>query len=436
VTAAPRQEEEKVKARKPGRRLLAAASLLVAAALAFVAQASSAPSHAKDSNSITFMVAEYSTKTVPFWKDVVKGFEKANPGMKVNLRSVGWQQNHDTTAQMIAANQLPDLVNTATIWLPEWVKANAILPVTSDIVPAAVQSRFVPSLFSKGAQYQGKIWGLPFAAAARGMFYNKDLYKQAGIASAPATWSQLLAASTRINKKTGTFGFAFDGKGVQAFRYFGYFLWNAGGDFFTPEGKALFNSPQGVRALSFLVKLAKSNSIPDATGLTAEDIEPLFLAQRVANWIDGNYLVPQIASQSKKFAYGVAPVPVEKPGMKPVTWGVTDTLVIGKNANVPLVRKFIDYIYQPSVRTTFDVNEGFLPLLKSQVRLPQFTGNPAVRSFVKLLPYSRFDPLNPHYSQMQQLVTTAMQQALKGSETPKAALDQAAKAFDKLAAQG
>jgi multiple sugar transport system substrate-binding protein len=316
------------------------------------------------------------------------------------------------------------------------VKANAILPVTNDLVPANVQSRFVASLFQKGAEYQGKIWGLPIAAAARGMFYNKDLYKQAGISKPPATWNELLADSVKINKKTGTFGFAFDGKGVQAFRYFGYFLWNGGGDFFTPDGKAAFNSPQGVAALSFLVKLAKTNSIPDATGLTAEDIEPLFLAQRVANWIDGNYLVPQIEGQSKKFAYGVAPVPVERAGTKPVTWGVTDTLVIGKNANVPVVRKFVDYIYQPSVRTKFDVNEGFLPLLKSQVSLPAFTKNPAVRSFVKLLPNSRFDPLNPHYSQMQQLVTTAMQQALKGSATPKAALDQAAKAFDKLAAQG
>jgi multiple sugar transport system substrate-binding protein len=126
-------------------------------------------------------------------------------------------------------------------------------------------------------------------------------------------------------------------------------------------------------------------------------------------------------------------VPVSRPGVKPVTWGVTDTLIIGKNANVPVVKKFIDFIYQPAVRTKFDTNEGFLPLLKSQVNLPAFTKNPAVRQFVKLLPYSRFDPLNPNYSQMQQLVTVAMQKALKGSASPKAALDAAAKAFNKLA---
>jgi maltose-binding protein MalE len=96
------------------------------------------------------------------------------------------------------------------------------------------------------------------------------------------------------------------------------------------------------------------------------------------------------------------------------------------------VNKFISFIYQPSYRTTFDVNEGFLPLLAAQQSLPEFS-DPATAAFIKLLPQSRFDPLNPNYSKMQTLVTTAMQKALTGKATPKAALDQAAAAFNKLA---
>jgi multiple sugar transport system substrate-binding protein len=307
------------------------------------------------------------------------------------------------------------------------------MPMSNDIVSPALQKSFVPSLFKNGAEYQGKIWGLPIAAAARGFFYNKDLYKQAGV-TVPKTWPQLLAAAKKIHDKTGTFGYAFDAKGVQAFRYFGFFLWNNGGDFFTPAGKAAFASPQGVQALQFLVNLSKTGALPDATGLTAEDIEPLFLAGRVASWIDGNYFIPRIGTEGKKdLHYGVAPVPVSRPGVTPVTWGVTDTLIVGKNANLPVVKKFLDFIYKPSVRTTFDTQEGFLPLLRSQINLPAFTKNPAIKAFVKLLPNSRFDPLNPNYSKMQQLVTVAMQKALKGSASPKAALDEAARSFDKLA---
>src|SRR5215472_17063285 len=144
-------EDHKLFERELTRRdlLKYAGALASAAALPGLKAADSlAASAAHDSgNSITFMAAEYSAKTVPFWKETIAAFEKANPGMSVNLRSIGWQQNHDTTARMIASNQLPDLVNTATIWLPEWVKASALQPVTPSIVPTAVQSRFVPSLF-------------------------------------------------------------------------------------------------------------------------------------------------------------------------------------------------------------------------------------------------------------------------------------------------
>jgi multiple sugar transport system substrate-binding protein len=424
----------KVVGHKRGRVALVCAAALAVLAT-YVSVASGAPGNAtqkRDSSTITFLVPEYSTKTVPYWKDTIAAFEKANPGLHVTLQSMGWQQAHDSTAQMIAANQLPDLVNTATIWLPEWVQANAILPVTTDIVPAAVQGRFVPALFQKSALYKGKNYGLPIAAAARGMFYNKTLFKKAGISKPPATWNELLSDAVKIKKKTGAFGYAFDGKGVQAFRYFGFFLWNNRGQFFTSKGKAAFNSPEGVQALSFLIKLTKTGAVPNPSGVAAEDIEPLFLAGRVGMWIDGNYFATQIASKGQGLQYGVSPVPVSRTGVPSVTWGVSDTLVIGKNANIPVVNKFISFIYQPSYRTTFDVNEGFLPLLAAQQSLPEFS-DPATAAFIKLLPQSRFDPLNPNYSKMQTLVTTAMQKALTGKATPKAALDQAAAAFNKLA---
>jgi maltose-binding protein MalE len=50
-----------------------------------------------------------------------------------------------------------------------------------------------------------------------------------------------------------------------------------------------------------------------------------------------------------------------------------------------------------------------------------------------LLGTARFDPLNPNYSKMQTLLTTAIQQAVKGSQSPAAALDAAAKSFNSLA---
>ena len=108
---------------------------------------------------------------------------------------------------------------------------------------------------------------------------------------------------------------------------------------------------------------------------------------------------------------------------------MTDTLVISKKADPALVKAFIDHIYQTDVRTEFDVQEGFLPVLTSQASAPEFAADPVASAFIEMFPNARFDPLHPNYAQMQELVKTAMQQALTGTD-PKDALDEAATAFN------
>lgn len=382
---------------------------------------------------ISFVVAQYSNKTGPFWEKVVSECEAANPGLNINLEVLGWQQAHDSTAQRIAAGTFPDLLNTATIWVPEWISGDALQPVTDDLVPPEIKADFVPALYEKGAEVDGQSWGLPIAAATRGLFYNTDLFTAAGLdpAKPPTTWDELKADAVAIKDKTGEFGYGHDAKGVQAFRYFGFYLWNNGGDFFTQDGKAAFNSPEGVEALQFLVDLNATGAMPDPTGTAIEDVEKLFHAGKLGMMIDGNYQTALLAADAPDVHYGVAAAPVQSTSDTPVTWGVTDTLVVGKNADPARVKAVITCIYQPRVRTELDINEGFVPVLQSQVTDPAFA-DPKIQAFIKTLETARFDPLNPHYSQMQELVKTAVQEALTGASTPQEALDKAAAAFDAL----
>ena len=116
-----------------GLRITRRAGLIATAAL--LASTAVSGVFAQDlSGKLSFMVAEYSPKTRPFWEAQVASFEAANPGVDVTLEVVNWQQMHDTTVQRIAAGAMPDLVNTATIWLPEWVEAGAIQEVSPELV--------------------------------------------------------------------------------------------------------------------------------------------------------------------------------------------------------------------------------------------------------------------------------------------------------------
>jgi ABC-type glycerol-3-phosphate transport system substrate-binding protein len=96
--------------------------LLAAGAAISLPTSASIPAAAEDlSGTLSFMVAEYSPKTAPFWQDQVKAFEAAAGVKIVSKSSAGGRCT--ATGLHIAAGSLPDLVNTATIWLPEWVEA-------------------------------------------------------------------------------------------------------------------------------------------------------------------------------------------------------------------------------------------------------------------------------------------------------------------------
>jgi len=410
-------------------------TLLAGAAFSAIA-GSAATSAQAQTTELSFLAAEYSAVSLPFWEKVVADFEAANPDIDVTLEVVGWNVMHDTTAQRIAAGQMPDLVNTATIWVPEWVDADAIQPLSPALVSAAKQAEFVPALFEKGAEYNGQSWGLPIAAAGRAVFFNEAIFEQAGldVADPPKTWAEFKDAIVAIHEKTGVFGFAYDAKGVRAFRNFGFFLWNNGGDFFNADGTAAFNSPAGAEAMAFIVDLAKTGAIPDPTGTTLEDFQPMFEVGRVAMMTSGNFAMASIKENAPDIEFGVMAVPVKDTSVPPVTWGVTDTLVISKDAPAEASAKFIDYIFSPAVRTEFDTGEGMLPVLIAQNSDPVFADDAKVKAFIDMIPSARFDPLHPQYAQMQELVKTAMQEALAGTD-PQAALDKAAAEFDALVNQ-
>jgi multiple sugar transport system substrate-binding protein len=387
-----------------------------------------------DCAEIDFMAAEYSAGMLDYWQGVADAFEAENPGMTVNIEIINWQQMHDTTAQRIAAGRLPDLVNTATIWLPEWVESGAIQPIDPVITPE-LRERFFQSMLEKGALYNGQNWGLPIAAGVRGLYWNKGLYEQAGLdpEQPPTTWEELYEYATTIHDQTGKFGFSFDGKGVQAFRSFGYFLWNAGGDLLTEDGKAAFNSPEGVEALDFMVRLVQSGAIPDPAGVTIEgDEEPLFIAGEDAMLITGGWLVGLVKEGNPDLQFGVSHVPVKDESITPVNWGVTDTLIMSKDACVPVAAKFIEFMYRPEHRVAFSQEVGDLPVTQDAAQDPAFTEDPITRGFVELLPTARFDPLDPNYSKMQEFLRENLQLAYLGEKTPQQALDDAAAAFDAL----
>ena len=180
-------------------------------------------------------VAEYSSKTQPYFEEAAAAFEEANPGSDIQIEVVPWDVLLQKLTTDISAGANADLSIIGTRWLIDFVEQGVAAPL-DEYMDEDFRSRFI-DVFLEPSVMDGQTYGLPVAASARAMYYNKSLFEQAGVEDVPANWDELKAAAEKI----GALGDDVHGFGLQAAEietdvYFYYAFWSFGGDLIEADG--------------------------------------------------------------------------------------------------------------------------------------------------------------------------------------------------------
>ena len=396
--------------------ILAGAALAVALGVAAAAQA----------ETVRVTAAYYSDKTGPYFEQMAKEFHAANPGIDIKVEVVNWDNLLQKLQTDVSGGTNADISIIGTRWLLDFVKDGQAEPLDG-YMDGPFKDRFIGAFLAPG-QIGGKTYGLPIAASARAMYYNKDLLAKAGISEPPATWDEVAADAAKL-KAQGIAGFGLQGKAIETDVYWYYALWTYGGDVVNAEDKAAFDSPAGVKALTMYKSLIDRGLTENGvTNYTREDLQNLFKQGRVAMVITAPFLINQIEKEAPKLNYGIAPVPKET---RNATYAVTDSVVMFKNSKVKdAAWKFLDFLFTKDARVTFNKNEGFLPTTKAAAADPFFTNNARLQTFVNLLPSAHFAPTVTGWEDTAKAVTDAVQSVYLGKAQPAAALKQAAQIAD------
>ena len=153
------------------RRGLMAAAVVVP----MVAHISSAVA---EEGKLSFLAAEYSAISQPFWEKTVAAFEAANPWIDVTLEVVGWNTMHDTTAQRIPPE--PSLTSSTPQHLGAGMGRWGSDPPARQGPCDREKADFVPALFEKAPPTRARA-GACLSPPPRGLFYNDELLQQAGL---------------------------------------------------------------------------------------------------------------------------------------------------------------------------------------------------------------------------------------------------------------
>ena len=164
----------------------------------------------------------------------------------------------------------------------------------------------------------GKLYSMPLAASAPLLYYNKDLFKKAGLdpENPPRTYEQVLDAAKKLTMKDGakTTQYGFTSK-IEAW-FFEQLLAAQGGNLIDQENgrkgdpsKTLINGKEGQNILGFYDQIVKNGSFGDF-GDNTDQIRGAFQSQKVAMYFDSSGSLRGTADQVKgKFELGVAYMP-------------------------------------------------------------------------------------------------------------------------------
>jgi multiple sugar transport system substrate-binding protein len=192
-------------------KLLSRPILTGAAALALLAAAgcsSSGSTPAAAPTSSTFGVN--ATGTVQFWartvsktlaQKLVTEFNATHKNLQVKLTLTSINDDTTTLATSIRAGDPPDVVGLNDIDMPAFTSVGSFMNLTSDVDGLSYKADLSPGHVGL-ATYQGKIYGVPYWADLSVLWYNKTLFKQAGLNpnDPPTTYAQILSDAQAINK--------------------------------------------------------------------------------------------------------------------------------------------------------------------------------------------------------------------------------------------
>ncbi|HEX4706042.1 MAG TPA: extracellular solute-binding protein [Pseudonocardiaceae bacterium] len=404
------------------------ATTAVAAALVLAGCGSGSTDNASGggTKTITFVAAEYSDATAPYWQDMARRFAAANPGYTVHVDIQNWNNIEDYVKNLVQNHQQPDVLNVDH-WI-DFAQDNLLYKAT-DVLSAGTLSDMLPNAKQIGT-YKGSQYGIPFILSARLMYYNKDWFTKAGIdpATPPTTWAELTADAGKL-KAAGCpqpYGMPLGSEEAQAETLL--WLLGNGGGFVDSGGKWAINSSQNVQTLSYMAGLVKAGLTepnPDAVNRTTGTFAD-FEAGRVGMMLGLMTPMEDITSKHLPVNFGLAAV-AGKDGALDSTLGVGDFVMAfdkGNGGNKDAVSRWLNFVFQQQNYAKFLTGEKFLPTTRSaNDAMAADPADASLKPFLAVLPKATFYPqTDPAWPTVEDAMKHQIGTAVQGAD-PKSVLD-------------
>jgi arabinogalactan oligomer/maltooligosaccharide transport system substrate-binding protein len=388
----------------------------------------------KSSGELSGTVTWWDTSTVgsedKVFKKLAEDFTKLHPKVTVKYVNVpfGEAQNKFKNAAQ-SGSGAPDVIRSEVAWTPEFADLGYLAPL--DGTAALKDEDDFLKQAAASTEYNGKTYAVPQVIDSMGIFYNKKIFKEAGV-EVPKTIDELKTVSATIKDKTGKTGLYL--RGDDAY-WFLSFLYGEGGDLVDAENKKItVDDAAGVRAMKTVKDLVDSKAaITDATN-GWDNMQAAFKDGKVAMIINGPWAVSDTYT-GKEFAdkanLGIAPVPAGSAGQG-APQGGHNLAVYAGSKNLDASYAFTEYMTSAESQAKVAQELSLLPTRNSVYSQPGVASNEIVNFFRPVVDKAVERPWIPETGSLFAPLVTEYTKVLTGQTTPEKGAKATADEYRKL----
>ncbi|ARE83881.1 sn-glycerol-3-phosphate-binding periplasmic protein UgpB [Roseovarius mucosus] len=368
---------------------------------------------------------------------IVAKFEEANPDIKVNAIYSG---NYDDTRvralSAIASGESAQLAVMFSIDAYDLIEQGQIVAF-EDIegVDQGWLDSFYPALMANG-RIEGKTWGIPFQRSTIVAYYNKDMFRAAGLdpEAPPASWDEMVSMGKALTKD-GTYGLMIPSTGYPYWMFQALAIQN-GKELMSGDGlETYFDDPAVVETLEFWKSLSTEHGIMPTGTVEWGTLRQAFLEGQTAMMWHSTGNLTAVKNEAS-FDFGVSVLPANvRPG-SPTGGGnfyvFEDTTTEERAAAL----KLIAFMTAPEQAAEWSIATGYMgvsPASYETEALKAYTAEfpPALVARNQLenaiAEFSTFET-----ARVRDGLNNAIQAALTGGKSPADALAEAQEAAERL----
>ena len=386
-----------------------------------------APTTALDKQILTPVLAEFTKQT----------------GIAVDITVVPWSDLYTKILTATTSGNGPDILNIGNTWAPALQATGAFVEFDdSTLQGIGGKDKFFSTSFATTGAPGKTPTSVPLYGLAYGMFYNKAVFKAAGITAPPTTWAEFQTVAKKItNPSKGVYGVGVEGASVSENAHWAFMLGQQHGGNLFDGTKPTFDSDAQVAAVTQYLDWMATDNIA-APNNAEYDIDTQLLGDFAKNktgmvMVQGGAVAALKTLNMADSAWGLAPMPVLDPlpsGGKPIqshTAGINLSVFKG-TGNEDNALKMVQFMTSSDAQAKLNAAFTSLPVINDAYSDAQFQ-TPVYKTFKDILAnHSAPMPQIAQEGQMETLVGTAMKTlwagAAKGSLSPdqiKSALSQA-----------